>query len=240
MSSAVVFSGGPHPLVVDLDGLRASDVSRSSLSEVNSEVARAVGQLNPQFVVAADSGLHLALSCGLIPDLVIGDMDSVDPALLDQALQGGAEVRSFPTDKEATDLELALEALRGLSVGDLSAVTVIGSGAGRLDHLFAGVMLLASQRFADLQIDAWFGDTYLAVVRGSASVTGAPGQILSVLAVHGPAVGVRSTGLRWAFCGEDLEPGSSRGVSNEFVEAVAHLSVDQGCVAVITNPQRQS
>ena len=230
MSEVVVFSGGPHPLVAT-PGESFEIARRDSIIEVAAAAA---------YVIAADSGLHLALACGRMPDLVIGDMDSVNPVLLEQARDAGAEIRSFPQDKDATDLELALETVNASLDPRFDSVTVIGSHAGRVDHLLSGMLLLGSERFAGLQIDAWFGDTYLAIVRDSRRVVAESGQLVSVVALNATAQGVRSTGLRWAFEGEELSPGSTRGVSNEFLETIATISVDQGCLAVIIDKEQCS
>ncbi|CAB4897108.1 unannotated protein [freshwater metagenome] len=221
VKSAVVFSGGPHPEVT------APSVFRASAA------------VDAAFVVAADSGLHLALACGRMPDLVIGDMDSVDPPLLDQARQAGAEIRPFPADKDATDLELALEAVMACEAHEIRNLTVIGSGSGRVDHLFGGLLLLAAERFANMRIDAFFDSTYVAIVRDSWEFSAEPGQVLSVMALNGTACGIVSRGLRWTFGGEALEPGSTRGVSNEILDSVAHISVESGVVAVILNQERE-
>ena len=60
------------------------------------------------YVIAADSGLHSAIDLGLRVNLVIGDMDSVDPAVLVAAEANGVTVQRMPRDKDATDTELAL------------------------------------------------------------------------------------------------------------------------------------
>jgi thiamine pyrophosphokinase len=56
---------------------------------------------------------------------------------------------------------------------------------------------------------------------------------VSLLALGGPARGVRTHGLRWVLDGEDLLPGSSRGVSNEFVGSVASIELDGGVLVAI-------
>lgn len=230
MSEVVVFSGGPHPFL----GSPSKSGEVAQRNRIN-ELAVAA-----DYVVAADSGLHLALACGRMPDLVIGDMDSVNPVLLEQARGAGAEIRSFPQDKDATDLELALETVNSAVEPKFDSVTVIGSQAGRIGHLLSGILLLGSERFAGLRIDAWFGDTYLAIVRDSRRLLAETGQFVSVMAINGTAQGVRSTGLRWAFEGEELSPGSTRGVSNEFLEPIATISVDQGCLAIIIDKEQRS
>src|SRR5436305_10683511 len=59
-------------------------------------------------IIAADGGLRHVQAFGLIPHIVIGDMDSADPVALAQAKQSGVEISQFPVDKDETDLELAL------------------------------------------------------------------------------------------------------------------------------------
>lgn len=233
MRTAVVFAGGPHRLVVpgrapDPDAPTASDTT--GLDDLPDTARRALERLRADLVVAADSGLHLANSLGWSPGLVIGDMDSVDPAALERAVAAGAEVRRHPVDKEATDLELALDTVLA---DDVDAVTVVGSDAGRLDHLLGGVLTLASPRYARMRVDAWLGSVHVTVVHDARQITGRRGAPVSILPVHGSATGVRTSGLRWPLYGELLEPGTSRGVSNEFLDEVAHVSVDGGCAVVV-------
>jgi thiamine pyrophosphokinase len=181
-------------------------------------------------VVAADSGLHHAAALGLHVHAVVGDLDSADPAAVAAARDAGAEVDVHPVDKDATDLELALRAARDRGG---RRVTVVGGGGGRHDHLLANALVLTSPEFADLHLDAFVGTARCTVVRTRAALTGAPGSLCSLLAVGGPARGVRTEGLRFALHGEDLTPGSTRGVSNELVAARAGVTVTHGVLLVV-------
>jgi thiamine pyrophosphokinase len=181
-------------------------------------------------VVAADSGVEHALALGRGVDLVIGDLDSAAPAAIDAAVAGGAEVRSFPADKDQTDLELALDAARTAGAG---RVIVVGGYGGRLDHFLANALLLASPSFADVDVEALAGHARITVIRHEARLTGAPGDVCSLLAVGGPARAVRTTGLRFPLHGEDLLPGSTRGLSNELTEPVATVSLDHGALLAV-------
>src|SRR4051794_14608128 len=79
-------------------------------------------QLEADVVVAADSGLAHVFALGLTPDVVVGDLDSVTPTDLDRARDLGARIEQYPSDKDATDLELALDLVRGLGA---TTVTLI-------------------------------------------------------------------------------------------------------------------
>ena len=80
----------------------------------------------------------------------------------------------------------------------------------------------------------------LAVIRGSRTLTGTPGEIVSLLPVHGPAEGVSTSGLEYPLHDETLHAGTTRGVSNVFAAAEAQITVVDGClVAVQPRPERE-
>jgi thiamine pyrophosphokinase len=112
-------------------------------------------------------------------------------------------------------------------------VVVLGGHGGRTDHFLANGLLLASPNFGEIDIRAVWGPARLWVVRRPTVITGNPGELLSLLAVHGRAVGVRTSGLAWALSGEDLLPGSSRGVSNVFVDESATVELADGVLLAV-------
>jgi len=181
-------------------------------------------------VVAADGGLALADTLDVVVDLVVGDLDSADPAALTAARDAGARIERHPVDKDRTDLAIALDAV----VRDGPArVTLVGGHGGRLDHLLANVALLAAPAYAELQVTALLGPAVVTVIRDEARLTGTPGALLSLLAMHGPVRGVTTTGLRFPLSGELLSAGSSRGVSNEFTGTDATVALTDGVLVAV-------
>lgn len=184
-------------------------------------------------VIAADSGLALAPILGLTVDLVVGDLDSVDPDQLAAARDAGTDVDRHPVDKDRTDLAIALDAAMSRSP---DRVTIVGGHGGRLDHLLANAALFAAASYAETQLVARMGHATLTVVRGGRSATaisGTPGDLVSLLAVHGDAAGVTTDGLRFALDGQDLAAGSSQGVSNEFTGDRAMVALRDGVLLVV-------
>lgn len=184
------------------------------------------------FLIAADSGLDLALALGVRVDLVVGDLDSASTGALTRARDQGVTVNQFPRDKDETDLALALDAARDSGA---TSVLVLGGGGGRLDHLLAGALLLGSPDYVRLHIDAWFGPARLQPMHGGErlEITGSPGDFVSLLPVGGHALGVRTDGLRFPLHGETLLTGSTRGVSNELVATRGCVQLDTGTLIVI-------
>jgi thiamine pyrophosphokinase len=188
-------------------------------------------------VIAADGGLENAHALGLEPTAVIGDFDSVSENALESAAAVGAQVVRHPEAKDATDLELALDAALDLRP---ARIHVLAADGGRLDHLLSALLLLASPKYAAVSIDAVLGSARVDVIRDESTLTGEAGELVSLVALNGPAEGVTTAGLAYPLRDETLEPGSSRGVSNVFTEDTARVAVRRGVLlAVRPGPERE-
>ena len=181
------------------------------------------------WVVGADSGADHAVELGLTLDVIVGDMDSISPDTISS--NPGARVVEYPADKDATDLELALEVVADRD--DIDRVLVLGGTGGRLDHYLATMLILAAPRFAALDIQWLAHPARVTVIHGHARLHGSVGSVLSLLPIGGDAEGISTTGLRWPLDEERLPFGSSRGVSNEFVTAVATVKVRSGVLVAV-------
>jgi thiamine pyrophosphokinase len=190
--------------------------------------ARAVPPGAP--VVAGDKGLEHALALGLEVSLAVGDFDSASPEAVAAAEASGTRIERYPHAKDATDLELALDAAVAM---DPARILVLAGTGGRLDHELSLLLLLGSERYAYLEVDAHVGSARVHVVRDARTLAGAPGELVSLLPVGGAAERVTTEGLVYPLRGETLEAGSSRGVSNVFEAETARVSVERGVLLAI-------
>jgi thiamine pyrophosphokinase len=181
-------------------------------------------------VIAADKGLEHAVALGLEVAVAVGDFDSATEEAVAAAEAAGVRIQRHPRDKDATDLELALDLAATM---EPRRILVIAGAGGRLDHLLSTALVLGAERYAGWQIDALLGQARLHVVRGERRLEGEPGELVTLLALNGPAEGVRTEGLVYPLRGETLEAGSTRGVSNEFAEKTARVLVERGVVLAI-------
>jgi thiamine pyrophosphokinase len=181
-------------------------------------------------VVAADRGLDYALALGLEVTVAVGDFDSASAEAIAAAEAAGVRVERHPAAKDATDLELALDAAIGMAP---ERILVLAGTGGRLDHELSTLLLLAAERYAATRIDALVGEARVHVIRGECALEGSLGELCTLLAVNGPAAGVTTDGLEYPLRGETLEPGSSRGVSNVVASETAHVTVEHGVLLAI-------
>src|SRR5919109_1955753 len=108
-------------------------------------------------VIAADGGALALERWGIVPQLVIGDLDSLGPKRAAQLGKLGAKIVEFPAEKNESDLELALR--QALTTGADDIVLLGIFGGTRLDHTFANVMLLADPSYRGAGLRAVFGAT---------------------------------------------------------------------------------
>jgi len=195
---------------------------------------RAIKQHIPahQLVIAADSGLHGAIDLGLRVNVVIGDMDSVDKAVLAAVEANGTTVTQLPRDKDSTDAELAL--LKAVEMG-ATKIVLITKGGGRLDHELGVFAVLQNPNLRHCTIQAMWDNSMLHLIHGPAAVTitGNLGSNVGLIAAGGTASGISTTGLKWTLANESLTPHSSRGISNQLTEETATISVQTGSLFVV-------
>ena len=181
-------------------------------------------------VIAADKGVEHALALGLEVAVAVGDFDSASPEALALAEAAGVRVERHAAEKDATDLELALDVASTMRP---HRILVLADDGGRLDHLVSSLLLLASDRYGHVQIDAFVGEARVHVLRDERELEGEAGELVTLLAVNGPAEGVATEGLAYPLRGETLEPGSSRGVSNVFASERARVTIERGALLAV-------
>jgi len=187
----------------------------------------------PDLVIAADGGLEAARAAGIGIDLVVGDMDSVDPVLLAEVEAEGVAVERHPGDKDESDLELALTA--ALDRGATTVRVVVGAG-GRLDHAVANLAVITSPRWAAAEVEAVIGESRGWVVRGRRILPLVAGDHVALLPVGGDAIGVSTEGLVYPLSDERLDAHRARGIANEVLTDQPSVVVSEGVLLVLSSP----
>ena len=182
-------------------------------------------------VVAADGGARYALDAGVIPDLVIGDMDSLGEAGARAAEERGALLERHPIRKDKMDGHLAVLAVRERGA---TALDLLCAAGGRYRALFAVPhILLASERMGlRATMLAGWGQAFV-LEAGSRTLSGNPQDSVSVFPFTGPATGVTLEGFGYSLEEARLEIGDTLGFHNELVDGAGKVSVGEGALLVI-------
>jgi thiamine pyrophosphokinase len=187
-------------------------------------------------LIAADGGAAHVLAAGLVPDVVVGDFDSLADADRARLEELGVELRVAPRDKDQSDMELCL--LTALEAG-AARITLLGAlGLDRPEHSLANLLLLADPRLdrAEVVIAGRGSRTWrigTAEGPGSATIKGQPGDFVSLFPLEAEVNGVTSDGLRFRLSDETLPLGPSRGLSNELLGHSARVASRRGRLLLV-------
>lgn len=183
------------------------------------------------YVICADKGLLLAQSLGIVPDLILGDFDS-----LEYTPQGN-NVMSYPVEKDDTDLMLAIN--MGLKEG-FSTFTIYGACGGRLDHMIGNIECLALlvKNGASGEI---VGDNerIRLLTPGVHSVKRKVGFSMSLFAYSAEVTGLSISGTKYTTDKATLKKASTLGVSNVITDDNARISFDSGILMIIESRLEQ-
>lgn len=180
------------------------------------------------FIICADGGTRHALTLGLIPNLIIGDMDSLPPNF--QLSNFNGEVILYPKDKNETDLELAINHAITLNPNE---ILIMGALGGRIDHTLANISLLTHYRLLtyDLRLNDGLEEIFLC--KDQVQIKGRSGDIVSLIPWQGNVEGVTTQNLKWKLNNETLYFDKTRGISNEMISDIATISITKGLLLIV-------
>jgi thiamine pyrophosphokinase len=182
------------------------------------------------FIVSANGGLRYIRSLNLMPKLIVGDLDSISRDDIQFLNDNNIEILNFPTDKDQTDLEIAL---RELVKRDYKDILVIGALGGRIDQTLANLGLITSISGDDIRVEFDDGREHIMLFRRRLLLSGKKGDTVSLIPLCSPAKGITTKGLRYSLTDEKLLPGQTRGISNVMMGEIAEINITSGTVLCI-------
>ena len=189
--------------------------------------------LGRPLLLCADGGANAVAELGAIPDVVVGDLDSIADEL--KAKLAPQRIVRVDADNTGTDLQKVLRYARQISV---EAATLVGVTGGRSDHLLWNLSLL--KVFAsDMALRIVDDYCEIHLVRDELCFHAALGQKVSLSPLAGVARGIETRGLKFALHGEALEMGVRDGISNEVVDNPVVVRVAEGDLLLVIQREAQ-
>lgn len=183
-----------------------------------------------QIVVCADGGAEYAVKCGIIPDAVIGDLDSIDSDVLEKLQDSGCSIIKYPKDKDYTDTQLAIDYAVNHGAHE---IVMLGSLGNRMDHSLANVFLLVKLIKSGIVPCIIDEHNSIYITDSTIRLNGREGDIVSLLPVGGDVTGVYTHGLKYRLNGSVLPMGDPLGISNVFLKDEAVVTISSGLLLVI-------
>ena len=210
MKRAVIFSNG------DL----------ADVSQVKKELKKS------DLVIAANGGSKHCKTLGIVPDLVIGDLDSLDKKLKQEWERKNVAIISYPEDKNWTDTELALKQAIKQGYKEIVLAGFLGS---RVDHVISNLLMMTDLIDKVDKLMIIEGQQEIYVIKDRVEIKGKQGDLVSLIPLLKDCQGVTTEGLKYQLQGSILKFGKSRGVSNVMLGKKAEIRVKKGKLLVVYN-----
>ncbi len=172
-----------------------------------------------ELIIAADSGFLAAIDSGISPHIFIGDFDSVP----EYEVTAPEIIRLYPV-KDMTDTQEAIDV--AISRG-ADKITILGALGGRIDHSLANLHLLKFARDKGVFAEIADVDSYICLAQDFTEISKKDGFCLSLIPLTDCA-GVSVSGVYYPLSDASMPVGNPYGISNEFTENTAKISVKSG------------
>lgn len=194
-----------------------------------------IRKLGKCLIICCDGGARHLQNTGIKPDVIIGDMDSIDSTKLAGYLREKIKIIKYPVNKDFTDTELALDYAIGLKPEKIFIWCALG---GRIDHTLANIFLLSRTREKGVEII--LADEYCeAFVLNKIKVfTREQGKTVSIIALTPRVTGITLLGFAYPLTKGSLQMGQSRGISNVIKNARAVIKIEKGKLLVVKYRQK--
>ena len=188
------------------------------------------------YVIAANGGSKHAKSFGLIPDVIIGDLDSISKKDYLFFLNNGSNFKKYPPIKDKTDIHLALEHAMENGFKEILLLCVFGD---RLDHMLANIFLLMRAVEADINVKIVDEFHEIILICNLGRIEGNIGDIVSLIPLTPTVSGIKLTGLKFAPKKGRLKMTETLGISNVLTKKSATITIKKGKLLLIkTNSSR--
>ena len=182
------------------------------------------------FVICADRGGVYAKDMDILPDLLLGDMDSIPQDILLEYKEKKVDMTLYPSEKDMTDSEIAI--LRAVDMG-ADELVIMGALGSRLDHSMANICMLKKLVDMDVRATIVNENNEITLIKDELELKKDCGYRLSLLPLTQKVAGVTLIGLKYTLEDATLEMGTSLGISNEFEDDVAKITIRDGLLLVM-------
>ena len=192
---------------------------------------RALDNASSAQILCADGGALHARRQDLLPQTIIGDLDSLSPEQVQDFAATGAEILRFPAEKDETDLELALYWCVEQGAQE---IIVLGALGGRFDQTLANLYLLALPALRQIRIELVDGEQSVRLLRpGSHIINGHAGDTVSLIPLVSAVEGISTSNLKYPLRDETLQFGPARGISNVMLSENANVEFSRGLLVLV-------
>lgn len=177
------------------------------------------------FILCADGGADHILKTGLQPNMVFGDLDSISQDALNLIRRKNIPIKKFPSTKDSTDTELAIDYLISHKYKEITLMGVIGS---RQDHTLANMFLLNFLLENNIRGKIIDGSNIIYLTNGYLKLRKLNGYYTSLIPIEKDGISVTLEGFYYNLKNDFISFGSTFGISNEIIGDYGEIKIHRG------------
>lgn len=181
--------------------------------------------INVEFVICADGGLEKAEKLNLIPNIVVGDLDSVSPDVLKHYLNKNLELIKYPEEKDFTDMEIAIEYAVSKNYND---IILVGATGSRLDHTVGNILLLEKYFLNGIKIKILDNNNVVQIIGSKLQIKHKQNSYVSIIPVTEIIEGVTLKGFKYPLTDVTVKRGSTLCISNQIEDEIGIITIEKG------------
>ena len=181
-------------------------------------------------IICTDGAARSMKGLDRVPDLIVGDMDSVDEATLTYFESKGSRIIRYAAEKDETDTQIALD--RAFEM-EPEGIRIFGALGGRIDHALANISLLIMCLKRGIDTKIVDSNCELFAIDGPCVIDGKKGDTISLLPLSSEVKGITLKGFKYPLSGATMEIGMPYGISNRLTGARGTISVESGYLLVV-------
>ncbi|HZK28345.1 MAG TPA: thiamine diphosphokinase [Thermoclostridium sp.] len=183
-------------------------------------------------LICADGGARYFYKARIMPDILLGDFDSINPEIQALYQKSNIEIIRFPSHKNYTDMELAIDC--AIEKG-ASTIYLVGAVGSRMDHTLSNIHLL--HKITDAKAKGVIIDqnNYIYIVTDHIKLKRKQGFFVSLVPATPVVEGVTTKGLAYPLKDAKMVMGTGLGISNEFTLDSAEVSIKKGRLYVMVS-----
>jgi thiamine pyrophosphokinase len=190
-----------------------------------------IENLNFDYIICADGGLDKAKKYGIVPDIIIGDFDSVNLSVLKQYEILNIPIEKFPSEKDSTDMELAVEF--AISKG-YNNIILTGATGSRLDHTLGNIMLMERCFKIGVIITIIDNNNEMKIISDNTDliIDNKEGYYISIIPVTDFILGLNLGGFKYNLKNVNVQRGSTLLISNQITGSNGRIILNEGTAIV--------
>lgn len=207
-------------------------VLNGSVNDYN-KTKQIIHKENYDYIIGADGGCNHLYNMGILPNYVIGDLDSINKDLIKYYESKNIIFKKFPTHKDQTDSEICIHLAKTLNATEIHFIGALG---GRIDHALSNIGLMYYVLEMGIEPKILTSEEEVVIIHNDTKVIkGKKGDTISILALKQDAIGVTLEKLEYPLNKARVSYLSPLGISNVMLEDECNITVEDGYLLVIRN-----